>query len=235
MQGYILIDKPTDWTSHDVVNRIRKLTNERKVGHAGTLDPFATGLLIVGVGKEYTKKLGELVGLDKEYEATFVLGARSETDDPEGPIEPVVEAGHVLPSLDQETIKQAMAKYIGEIDQVPPRFAAIKKDGKKLYEKARAGEEFEPEPRQVRIDEYELLDVGANGCSPTCEIKVRIRCGSGTYIRALARDLGKDLGVGGYVSELRRTKVGKFDVADSIKLDSLTTDNIELYFIDRFD
>jgi len=222
MQGFILIDKPTDWTSHDVINRVRKLTGERKVGHAGTLDPFATGLLVVGIGKEYTKQLGELVGLNKEYEATFVLGARSETDDPEGPI----KINETARELTRDEIEAAMNKYKGEIDQVPPRFAAIKKDGKKLYEKARAGEYFEPKPRKVRIDEYELLDVGANSHSPTREIKVRIRCGSGTYIRALARDLGNDLEVGGYVSELRRNKVGQFDVVDASPLKDLTPENI---------
>ncbi len=219
MQGFILIDKPTDWTSHDVVNRVRKLTGERKVGHAGTLDPFATGLLIIGVGKKYTKQLGELIGLNKEYEATFVLGATSATDDPEGPI----TERRATCDVRRAQIEEAMKKYMGEIDQVPPRFAAIKKDGKKLYEKARAGEEFEPESRKVRVDEYELLKTSDDNH----KLKVRIKCGSGTYIRALARDLGNDLGVGGYVSELRRTRVGDFDVSDSTPLEELAPNNIE--------
>ncbi len=202
-------------TSHDVVNRVRKVTNERKVGHAGTLDPFATGLLIVGVGRDSTKQLGDLVGLDKEYEAVFILGATSETDDPEGPVIP----SETDRELSREEIETAMQKFIGQIDQVPPKYAAIKVKGKKLYEAARAGEEIERKPRSVRIDSFDLL----NTSDDNHQLTVRIKCGSGTYIRALARDLGEELGVGGYVEQLRRTKVGEYHVEDAVPLDQLTT------------
>ncbi|MBU0531324.1 MAG: tRNA pseudouridine(55) synthase TruB [Candidatus Uhrbacteria bacterium] len=226
MQGLLLIDKPAGMTSHDVVDRVRRLTGIRKVGHAGTLDPFATGLLILGIGPA-TKQLTNLVGLDKEYGATFVLGARSETDDPEGPIEPDAGAGHVLPNLTRNKIESAMQKYLGEIEQVPPQYAAIKIKGKKMYELARAGHEVKAEPRKVRIDEYELLEMAqTNGHSPQQQIKVRIKCGSGTYIRALARDLGEDLKVGGYVSELRRTTIGSYRIEDAMPLNDLTPENI---------
>ena len=218
MTNFLLIDKPAGMTSHDVVNQVRKISGERKVGHAGTLDPFATGLLVIGVGRDITKQLGDLVGLDKEYEAIFVLGARSETDDVEGPIK---ETRHAL-SLHRDQIEKAMKKFIGQIDQVPPKYAAIKVKGKKLYEAARAGEEIERKPRKIKIDEFELLDLTDN------KITVRIKCGSGTYIRALARDLGEELGVGGYVEQLRRTRVGSFDIKDAIPLkDLVKTDNLK--------
>ncbi len=237
MQGFLLIDKPSGMTSHDVVDQIRKLTGERKVGHAGTLDPFATGLLILGVGPA-TKRLGELVGLDKEYEATFILGARSDTDDPEGPIVPN-KTGR---KLTRDEIESAMQKYLGEIEQIPPKFAAIKVKGKKLYEAARAGEEIERKPRSVRIDEFKLLYVGKNHYTfdPTgsknnyLNLKVRIKCSSGTYIRALARDLGDELGVGGYVSELRRTAIGKYKIKNATPLKDLSPDNIQDKLINIF-
>ncbi|MFH1142311.1 MAG: tRNA pseudouridine(55) synthase TruB [Candidatus Uhrbacteria bacterium] len=212
MTRFLLIDKPAGITSHDVVNQVRKITGEQRVGHAGTLDPFATGLLIVAVGRENTKKLNELVGLDKEYEAVFVLGARSETDDIEGPVISDPNAHEVS----RQEIKTVIKKFIGQIDQVPPKYAAIKVKGRKLYEAARAGEEIERKPRSVRIDEFELLHI-----LPKNKIKVRIKCGSGTYIRALARDLGDELGIGGYVEQLRRTKIGSFDIKDAVPLNEL--------------
>ncbi len=218
MEGLLLIDKPAGMTSHDVVDRVRKLTGIQKIGHAGTLDPFATGLLILGVGKTYTKQLGDLVGLDKNYEATFVLGARSDTDDPEGPITPTESDRDIA----RNEIESAMQRYLGQIEQVPPKFAAIKIKGKKMYELARAGQAVKAKPRQVHIDEYELLKTSPNNH----ELKVRIKCGSGTYIRALARDLGEDLGVGGYVSELRRTKIGSYSIENATSLDELTTENV---------
>ena len=208
MTGFLLINKPAGITSHDVVDQVRRITGERKVGHAGTLDPFATGLLIVAVGRGATKELSKYVGLDKEYEATFVLGARSETDDPEGPIVIDPEAREVS----RQEIETAMQNFVGQIKQVPPKYAAIKVKGKKLYEAARAGEEIERKPRSVKIDEFELLSFSDN------KLKVRIKCGSGTYIRALARDLGEELGVGAYVSELHRTKIGSYQIEDATDL-----------------
>jgi tRNA pseudouridine55 synthase len=217
MTGFLLINKPTGITSHDVVDQVRKITGQRKVGHAGTLDPFATGLLIVAVGRESTKKLSKLVGLDKEYEAVFVLGARSETDDPEGPI--VENSDAREPSRSE--VETAMKKFIGQIEQIPPKYAAIKVKGKKLYEAARAGEEIERKPRQVRIDEYELLDLANN------KLTVRIKCGSGTYIRALARDLGEELGIGAYVEKLHRTQIGPHRVEEATPLDQTNVENIK--------
>lgn len=218
MEGFLLIDKPAGMTSHDVVDAVRKLTGERKVGHAGTLDPFATGLLILGVGKKYTKQMSDLVGLDKEYEATYVLGSISETHDPEGPITKNETDRELTPDEIEATIK----KFTGKIKQIPPMHAAIKKDGKKLYELARAGEKIEREARPVNIYEYELLETSDDNH----EIKVRIKCSSGTYIRALARDLGRELGVGAYVSELRRTKIGEHMIEQAKPLVDLTPENI---------
>ena len=212
MENFLLIDKPAGITSHDVVDRVRQITGERKVGHAGTLDPFATGLLIVAVGRGSTKKLSEYVGLNKEYEAVFVLGARSETDDPEGPVVPSETAR----DISREEIETAIQKFVGQIEQIPPKYAAIKVGGKKLYQAARAGQEIERKPRSVCIDEFELLEM-----LPENKIRVRIKCGSGTYIRALARDLGEDLGVGGYVEQLRRTRIGEYKIENAKTLEQI--------------
>ncbi|TAL50583.1 tRNA pseudouridine(55) synthase TruB [Patescibacteria group bacterium] len=211
-QGFLLIDKPAGITSHDVVDRVRRLTGERRVGHAGTLDPFATGLLIVGVGRFATREMEKLVGLDKEYEAVFVLGASSTTDDTEGTI---TEAS-VVWSPD------AINQFIGEIEQVPPTYSAIKVGGKKMYEAAREGKPIEGKARRVKVYSFELR----NHPQPLLKkeggrIAVTIRCSSGTYIRSLARDLGRALGGGGYVEELRRTQIGPFSVTQASTLESL--------------
>ncbi len=213
MNNFLLIDKPAGMTSHDVIDQVRQITGERRVGHAGTLDPFATGLLIVAVGRDSTKKLSEYVGLDKEYEAVFVLGMRSETDDPEGPVAP----SETDRDITREEIETAMQKFIGQIEQVPPKYAAIKVGGRKLYQAARAGQEIERKPRSVKIDEFELLDTSEDNHKLT----VRIKCGSGTYIRALARDLGDELGVGGYVEQLRRTKIGEYKIENAKTLEQI--------------
>jgi len=216
--SFLLIDKPTGPTSHDVVDQVRRKTGERRVGHAGTLDPFASGLLIVAVGRESTKELSKFVGLDKIYEATFVLGATSDTDDRMGKITPVP----LPPDLTEEKIKTAINKFVGEIEQIPPDYAAIKIGGKKMYEAAREGKPLEAKPRPVTIFEFEWMDAdvrrGEWPFAPTMEIHVRIHCSSGTYIRALARDLGHTLGTGGYVSELRRTAIGTYWVENAEKL-----------------
>jgi tRNA pseudouridine55 synthase len=213
MNGFLLLDKPPGPTSHDVVDRVRRALGVRKVGHAGTLDPFASGLLIVGVGNA-TKQLQKFVGLDKEYEATFVLGAISETDDPEGPVK---RTGADLSGLNDERVRAAMRAFIGNIEQVPPKYAAIKIGGKKMYEAARQGKPLVAGPRNVRVDAFEVLGP-IRPIGPIVNARVRIRCSSGTYVRALARDLGQALGVGGYVSELRRTKIGPFEVKDATPL-----------------
>jgi len=216
---FLLIDKPIGPTSHDIVDQVRRKTGERRVGHAGTLDPFASGLLIIGVGRESTRELGTFLGMDKEYEATFVLGGESDTDDLTGKITPVP-----LPeNLTKEKIENAMKKFVGEIKQIPPAYSAIKIKGQKMYEAARAGKPLEAKARPVTIYEFELVNVdterrGERPFAPTVNIRVRIHCSSGTYIRALARDLGHELGTGGYVSELRRTAIGEFRVENAEKL-----------------
>jgi len=221
-EGFLLVDKPSGPTSHDVVDRIRRLLNTKRVGHAGTLDPFATGLLILGIGPA-TKSIAQLVGLDKTYEAEFILGATSATDDPEGP---VLQTGADLSSLTEATIKQAILPLTGDIQQIPPNYAAIKIGGKKLYELARAGKPVEAPPRAVRINEFSLIDpIGPIDPLGLLPIRVRIRCSSGTYIRALARDLGASLGVGGYVRTLRRTSIGPFDLSEASPLRELTPES----------
>jgi len=205
MEGFLLIDKPAGMTSHDVVDRVRRYTGIRKVGHAGTLDPFATGLLIVGVGRAATKQMQQLVGLDKKYEAEFVLGASSDTDDREGNIQ---EA-----PLSQLFTPEALNQFVGEIEQVPPAFSAIKIGGKKMYEEARKGRPMKAAARQITIHSIDLLE--------TEPLRVAIHSSSGTYIRSIARDLGVALGGGGYVQELRRTAIGPFSIDESHPLKSL--------------
>ncbi|MEK7105234.1 MAG: tRNA pseudouridine(55) synthase TruB [Patescibacteria group bacterium] len=215
--GFLLIHKPAGMTSHDVVDAVRRITGERRVGHAGTLDPFATGLLIVGVGRAATSRLSEFVGLDKVYEATFVLGATSTTDDPEGEITPANNP----PLLSPEGLGVVMQSFLGDIEQIPPQYAAIKIKGKKMYELAREGKTIEAKPRQVHIESFELLSPLPSTYQFPLSIQVRIHCGSGTYIRAIARDLGEKLGVGGYVSELRRTAIGRLSVQDASLIEAL--------------
>ncbi len=212
-EGFLLIDKPMGPTSHDVVDVIRRLSGTRRVGHAGTLDPFASGLLIIGVGGA-TKQLSRFVGLDKIYEAVFVLGVTSDTDDRTGKIE-IRNSPIERSSKFESEIRKAMHSFVGDIEQIPPTYAAIKIKGKKMYEAARAGKPLQAPPRNVRVYAFELLQLTGN------QIRVRIRCSSGTYIRALARDLGITLGVGGYVEELRRTNIGPFDVRAATPLSGL--------------
>jgi tRNA pseudouridine55 synthase len=203
--GILLVDKPSGMTSHDVVSRVRKLAGTRKVGHAGTLDPMATGLLILGIDAS-TRLLTYLVGLDKEYLATIRLGFATTTDDAEGePLgEPVDTAG-----ITPEAIAAAILPLIGVISQVPSSVSAIKVDGKRSYDRVRDGEEFTLAARSVTVSAFEVL------ASRPGELDVRVECSSGTYIRALARDLGATLGVGGHLSALRRTRIGPFSVRDA--------------------
>jgi tRNA pseudouridine55 synthase len=203
--GILLVDKPGGITSHDVVSRVRGLAGTRKVGHAGTLDPLATGLLILGIDSS-TRLLTYLVGLDKEYLATIRLGFATTTDDSEGePLGQPVDATGVS----REDIVAAVRPLTGRIRQVPSSVSAIKVDGKRSYDRVRAGEEFELAAREVTVSAFEVLDVRAG------EADVRVECSSGTYIRALARDLGASLGVGAHLSALRRTRVGPFRVDDA--------------------
>ena len=204
----ILIDKPLHWTSFDVVRKIRNSIKIKKVGHAGTLDPLATGLLIVCTGK-YTKKINEYMAQVKEYTGTFTLGATTATYDKESTPENFKDYINITP----EQIAEATQKFIGEIQQYPPIYSAIKKDGVALYELARRGEEVELKARTVYINEFEITYVDL----PV--VTFRVLCGTGTYIRSLAHDMGEALGCGAYLSELRRTKIGEYYVNDSLTME----------------
>lgn len=210
----LLIDKPAGWTSHDVVAKLRGILRIKRIGHAGTLDPFATGLLIVGVGSA-TKQLTALVGTDKTYEATATLGATSTTFDPEGEITKTENVRR--PTLDE--IADAFKKFTGSYEQKAPLHSAKKIGGKKLYDLARAGtatEEMRP-TKVVTIHELQLIDY------EWPFLKFRVSCSSGTYIRSLADDIGRELGCGAYLTQLRRTKVGEFRIEDAKSLENLQT------------
>jgi tRNA pseudouridine55 synthase len=214
ISGFLLIDKPVGPTSHDVVDMVRRTLHTRKVGHAGTLDPFASGLLIIAVGA-MTKQLSHFVGLDKAYEATLRFGATSDTMDRTGKIEQKECA-----ALSKEALEAALEKFRGEIDQVPPMYSAKKIGGKKLYELAREGKEIERKPVRVTIHKLELVSFSWPNAT------IRTRVSSGTYIRALADDIGKTLGCGAYLEELRRTKIGVYDVANAVKPEGVATEKL---------
>ncbi len=212
--GILLVDKPGGITSHDVVARTRRLVGTRKVGHAGTLDPMATGLLVLGVNSS-TRLLTYLVGLDKEYLATIRLGAASSTDDAEGELRPRADAAALAAATDGG-IAAGVAALTGSISQRPSSVSAIKVDGKRAYARARDGEDVVLKPRAVTISAFEVLGVERG---EWVDIDVRVECSSGTYIRALARDLGDALGVGGHLTALRRTRIGPFSIDDAAQLD----------------
>lgn len=203
----ILMDKPMQWTSFDVVRKIRNLTRISKVGHAGTLDPLATGLLIVCTGK-YTKKINEYMGMEKEYTGSFTLGASTPTYDLES--EPVNRVDLTL--IDDNKIRTATASFTGLIMQVPPIHSAIKKEGKPVYLAARKGIDVVLEPRPVTIHSFQIEKIAL----PL--VYFSVVCSTGTYIRSLAHDFGKALGVGAYLSELRRTRIGNFEVNDAYQM-----------------
>ena len=213
----MIVDKPSGWTSHDVVGRVRRLAGTRKVGHAGTLDPMATGVLVLGVGRA-TRLLGHLQLADKEYVATVRLGQSTITDDAEGDVVSATPAGH----LDAEAITAAMAPLTGPIEQVPSSVSAIKVEGQRSYARVRAGEDVDLPARPVTVEAFELGEVRRQ--DDVVDADVRVVCSSGTYVRALARDLGKALGVGGHLTMLRRTRVGPFDLASAHTLDELEAD-----------
>jgi len=210
--GLFLVDKEPGFTSHDVVAKARKLLGTRKVGHAGTLDPMATGLLVLGVDSA-TKLLTFLVGADKTYEATIRLGQATVTDDREGEI--ISEASEAaISKISDEDIAREISNLTGNIDQVPSSVSAIKVDGVRSYAKVRGGEEVKLAPRPVTISRFEVVGTTRRSAT-TIDIDVIVDCSSGTYIRALARDLGAALDVGGHLTELRRTRVGGFSVSDA--------------------
>lgn len=208
--GLLLVDKPAGWTSHDVVARVRRLAGIRRVGHAGTLDPPATGLLVIGIGRA-TRLLGLLALHDKDYDATIQLGTTTTTEDADGDVIATVDASHVS----EADIRAAMQTLTGEIDQVPSAVSAVKVGGQRAYARVRAGEHVELAPRRVTVHAFELAQ--RNGDS----LDVRVRCSTGTYVRALARDLGGALSVGAHVRSLRRTRVGGYTVDVATPLDRL--------------
>lgn len=223
--GLLLIDKRGEWTSHDLVARTRRLAGTRKVGHAGTLDPMATGLMILGVNSS-TRLLTYLVGLDKEYLATIRLGRATTTDDREGEVVSRAEPGRIR-DLAVADVERAIAGLRGTISQVPSAVSAIKVDGKRAYARVRAGEEVELAAREVTVSAFDVLRFDAVEAEEgeedgaQLDLDVRITCSSGTYVRALARDLGRELGVGGHLTALRRTRVGPFHVDDAVAIDDL--------------
>lgn len=214
--GILLVDKPCGLTSHDVVSRTRKLAGTRRVGHAGTLDPMATGLLVLGLNSA-TRLLTYLVGLDKEYLATIRLGGATPTDDADSPVDIVGDPGRIA-ALTEARVREAIRPLTGEINQVPSAVSAIKVDGRRAYERVRAGERVELTPRAVTVSAFDTLDVRH---AEFVDVDVRIACSAGTYVRALARDLGNDLGVGGHLIALRRTRVGPFAVSEAKTLDNI--------------
>jgi tRNA pseudouridine55 synthase len=218
----VLIDKPTDWTSHDVVAKVRKAVGTKKVGHAGTLDPLATGLLVLGI-ESGTKLLTFLVGADKTYEATIRLGQATVSDDSQS--ETIFTASpEKLANLNEQAVLEQIARLTGVISQTPSSVSAIKVDGKRAYDLVRAGETVELKKREVTVARFELRRFSR--VDDFVDITVTVDCSSGTYIRALARDLGAALEVGGHITALRRTRVGNFDVSQASNLEQL--DNLKL-------
>ena len=214
--GIVVVDKPAGMTSHDVVGRCRRIFSTRKVGHAGTLDPMATGVLVIGIDRA-TKILGLLTTTSKSYAATIRLGQTTSTEDAEGELLQSVSAEH----LTLEAIDAAMAPLRGEVSQVPSAVSAIKVGGRRAYQLVREGHQVELEARPVRIDRFEALAVRP-APDGLIDLDVEVDCSSGTYIRALARDVGVALGVGGHLTSLRRTRVGRFELDQARTLDDLT-------------
>ena len=212
--GLVVVDKPSGMTSHDVVNRCRRLFATRKVGHAGTLDPMATGVLIVGIQRA-TKILGLLSATNKSYTATIRLGQTTTTDDAEGDVLQAVSAV----ALTDAQISAELAGLRGDIEQVPSTVSAVKVGGKRAYRLAREGEQVELAARRVRIDRFDI--VATRRAGPFVDLEVEVVCSSGTYIRALARDLGARLAVGGHLTALRRTRVGRFGLQNAYTLEQL--------------
>lgn len=239
--GIAVVDKPAGWTSHQVVGRCRRILGTRKVGHAGTLDPMATGVLIIGVNRA-TRLLGHLMLTEKEYTATIRLGVTTVTDDAEG--EQTSAPGAA--GIEESAVRAAIARFVGDILQVPTAVSAIKVDGQRAYARVRAGEEVTLKARPVTIHAFELGEVRPATAAgvPVLDCDVTVRCSSGTYIRALARDIGAQLGTGGHLTALRRTRVGPFgldraQVVDAesaslplIGLDQVAAEVFETYPVD---
>jgi tRNA pseudouridine55 synthase len=212
--GLVVVDKAPGMTSHDVVARVRRLARTRRVGHGGTLDPMATGVLVIGVGRA-TRLLTYVIGSAKGYAATIRLGQSTVTDDAEGEVVATAPAGHVT----DDAVREGLAALTGEIDQVPSAVSAIKIDGKRAYKRVREGEQVELAARRVTVSRLDVLAIRRDG--EAVDVDVDLECSSGTYVRAIARDLGAALGVGGHLTALRRTTVGGFTLAEASTLDEL--------------
>lgn len=210
------MDKPQGWTSHDVVGRMRRLADTRKVGHAGTLDPMATGVLVVGINKA-TRLLTYIVGTSKTYTATIRLGQSTITDDAEGEVVSTVSAA----GIEDAAVKAGIAALTGEIQQIPSSVSAIKVNGERAYARVRSGEEVKLAARPVTIHRFELAAIRRSADGQMLDLDVTVECSSGTYIRALARDLGAGLGVGGHLTALRRTHVGPYSLDQAHTLEEL--------------
>lgn len=227
--GLALIDKPQGWTSHDVVARLRKIAGTRRVGHAGTLDPMATGLLLIGINSA-TKLLTFLVGEDKTYFATIRLGASTITDDKESEVLEFGDENKIL-ALTETVVEAALKNFRGSIMQVPSSVSAIKVDGERAYAKVRSGDEVKLKARPVEITKFAIIKspqyVVESG-KTYFDIDVQVDCSSGTYIRALARDLGEVLGVGGHLTALRRTRIGKYTIEQAQQLEDLAPESLEV-------
>ncbi len=213
--GLVVVDKPAGLTSHDVVARLRRLIGTRRVGHAGTLDPMATGVLVAGIDRG-TKLLGHLAGGDKSYRATIRLGQATTTDDAEGDH----LGGASADDVDDARVRASLADVVGEFDQVPSSVSAVKVDGRRAYARVRAGETVALAARRVCVARLELLAV-RRPAAGLLDVDVDLDCSSGTYVRAIARDLGAELGVGGHLTALRRTRVGVFDLGHAATLEDL--------------
>jgi tRNA pseudouridine55 synthase len=214
IHGFVIVDKPAGMTSHDVVHQIRKLANTKKVGHAGTLDPDATGVLVVGLGKA-TRLLTFIVADNKTYQATIRLGQSRTTDDAQGEI---IETKN-CEKITEEAIKKELDKFVGDIQQIPSSVSAIKVDGKRAYDLVRQGEKVELAPRSVHISAIDVHEI--KKVDEFIDVAVTVHCSSGTYIRAIARDLGNSLQVGGHLTNLRRTQSGQWSITNANKLTDL--------------
>ena len=229
IDGLVVVDKPAGWTSHDVVARCRKIFGQKKVGHAGTLDPDATGVLLVGLGRG-TRLMQFLTGLTKRYRGTVVLGTATTTLDASGQ----VIAAWDMAGVDLETARAAASEFVGEIDQVPPMVSAIKIGGQRLHELARKGIEVDRPPRRVTVSRFQLSEAGAGGTGAVDSVGPRdgpqfdfvVDCSSGTYIRTLAADLGAALGGGAYLARLRRERVGEFTLEEAVPLDDVGPESV---------
>ncbi len=223
MDGILIIDKPAGMTSHDVVNRVRRILKTKRIGHAGTLDPFATGVLVMLVGK--ATRLAQFVDKDeKEYEAVIRFGFETDTGDRTGSPKSKAQSPR---SLTVEDIAAVLPQFRGEIEQKPPMFSAKKIDGRKLYQHARKGLEIERKTVMVRISKLEIdaKPISDNPELQTFDLGLKVVCSAGTYIRTLAEDIGRSVGVGAHLTELRRTRAGKFDLSNAISLSSLENEN----------